>query len=324
MSKTKIEALLNDAFAPDELYVTDDSHKHAGHVGATQGGHFSVTIKSSAFDGKTHLEKHRMIYKVLEPIKSTIHALAIKVLMALFVMGVSTTAHADLKNGLVLWYKFNETSGNAIDSSGNNNNGTPTGTTIESNCIRGGCRGFNGSDYVTAASAPSASSTDSMTYSIWLKPSGYSNGGASDGSGTYFFDRTSATQGLYSLKAVSGQFSYQSRNDGGSNLQVISTTSGITLNVWTHIVMVREYGVSFRIYKNAVVEGSTATGAGSAISPPRITVGASVANGSGYVNGFIDDLRIYNRALSTQEIADLYRSGAVIKNAVLRNARINQ
>jgi len=76
--KAKIELLLDRAFKPTFLQVIDESHKHAGHAGASQGGHYQVTIVSKSFEGKRSLETHRMIYQALEPIKSSIHALAIK------------------------------------------------------------------------------------------------------------------------------------------------------------------------------------------------------------------------------------------------------
>jgi len=80
MIKSKIENLLTQAFKPTYLQVVDESHKHAGHAGASQGGHYQVTIVSQAFEGKKSLESHRMIYQALEPVKSSIHALAIKVM----------------------------------------------------------------------------------------------------------------------------------------------------------------------------------------------------------------------------------------------------
>lgn len=78
MIKAKIEHILTETFKPDFLEVIDESHKHAGHAGASQGGHYQVTIVSKAFKGKKLLEAHRMVYQALEPIKSSIHALAIK------------------------------------------------------------------------------------------------------------------------------------------------------------------------------------------------------------------------------------------------------
>jgi len=79
MTKAKIQVLLTEAFKPVYLEVVDESHKHAGHAGASQGGHYQVTIVSKAFEGKKLLESHRMVYKALEPVKLSIHALAIHV-----------------------------------------------------------------------------------------------------------------------------------------------------------------------------------------------------------------------------------------------------
>jgi BolA protein len=79
MIKAKIEHILTESFAPDFLEVVDESHKHAGHAGASQGGHYRVTIKSRSFEGRRLLESHRMIYQALEPLKPSIHALAIHI-----------------------------------------------------------------------------------------------------------------------------------------------------------------------------------------------------------------------------------------------------
>ncbi len=79
--KAKIEKILRDKFHPQSLEVTDDSAKHAGHnPDAQKGGtHFSVLVVSDAFNGKTLVERHRMIYAALKgPLGSSVHALAIK------------------------------------------------------------------------------------------------------------------------------------------------------------------------------------------------------------------------------------------------------
>ena len=76
--KAKIAELLQKTFNPSFLEVIDESHKHAGHAGASQGGHFVVHIVSSAFEGKKPIECHRMVYAAVAPVKSAIHALSIK------------------------------------------------------------------------------------------------------------------------------------------------------------------------------------------------------------------------------------------------------
>lgn len=77
-----IRARLDAAFAPCEITVQDDSHKHIGHAGARDGrGHFSVTIVSPAFEGNNPLTRHRQVYEALGDLMTTdIHALSIKAL----------------------------------------------------------------------------------------------------------------------------------------------------------------------------------------------------------------------------------------------------
>lgn len=74
-----IRARLEQSFAPSELEVRDDSHRHAGHEGARDGrGHFSVRVISDAFRGQAPLARHRAVYAALGDLMQTdIHALAI-------------------------------------------------------------------------------------------------------------------------------------------------------------------------------------------------------------------------------------------------------
>jgi BolA protein len=74
-----IEQALRAALAPDELEVVDDSHRHVGHAGAREGGHFSVRICSAAFAGLPRVARHRLVYDALRRLMpSGIHALAIE------------------------------------------------------------------------------------------------------------------------------------------------------------------------------------------------------------------------------------------------------
>ncbi len=75
-----IRERLTAALAPESLEIEDESHKHAGHAGARSGGgHFVITIIAPAFNGKSLLERHRMVYQALgEAMHTEIHALSIK------------------------------------------------------------------------------------------------------------------------------------------------------------------------------------------------------------------------------------------------------
>ncbi|THD68328.1 MAG: BolA family transcriptional regulator [Bradyrhizobium sp.] len=72
---------LREAFSPESLDVTDESHLHEGHTGHRPGGetHFRVHIVSPAFEGKSRIERHRMINATLAAeLAGHVHALAIK------------------------------------------------------------------------------------------------------------------------------------------------------------------------------------------------------------------------------------------------------
>ncbi len=78
---------LSSAFAPSEISVTDDSHRHAGHSGATredgsQGEtHFTVRIVSEKFAGLSRVERQRRVYAALaEEMRGQVHALSLTAL----------------------------------------------------------------------------------------------------------------------------------------------------------------------------------------------------------------------------------------------------
>ena len=79
--KDDIIKKLRNAFAPEHLDVTDESHLHAGHAGHRPGGetHFRLHIVSPAFEGKSRIDRHRLINTALAvELAGPVHALAIK------------------------------------------------------------------------------------------------------------------------------------------------------------------------------------------------------------------------------------------------------
>jgi BolA protein len=63
---------------PVSLDIRDDSAKHAGHAGNAGGSHFTITLASSQFHGKSQIMRHRIIYQALQDlIPARIHALSI-------------------------------------------------------------------------------------------------------------------------------------------------------------------------------------------------------------------------------------------------------
>ncbi|MCK5121966.1 MAG: BolA family transcriptional regulator [Methylococcales bacterium] len=77
-----IKQKLNEAIKPEIIELIDDSAAHAGHAGAKGGaGHYNVTIVAEAFEGKTLVQRHQLVYQALaDQMKNEIHALGINAL----------------------------------------------------------------------------------------------------------------------------------------------------------------------------------------------------------------------------------------------------
>jgi BolA family transcriptional regulator, general stress-responsive regulator len=80
---TRIEEKLTEALAPVSLHVIDESHHHAGHghPGDKRHGnesHFRVEVVSAAFEGKSRIDRHRMVNALLaQELEAGLHALAV-------------------------------------------------------------------------------------------------------------------------------------------------------------------------------------------------------------------------------------------------------
>lgn len=81
MSKAdEIRSKLVAALSPAVLDVVDDSESHRGHGGYQEGGesHYNLRIRASSFEGKSRIQRHRMVHTALGPeLIGRIHALAL-------------------------------------------------------------------------------------------------------------------------------------------------------------------------------------------------------------------------------------------------------
>lgn len=69
------------ALQPASITIEDESHRHAGHAGAKDGGHFKLDIVAEVFAGKNTLARHRIIYDAAgDLMRGRIHALSIRAL----------------------------------------------------------------------------------------------------------------------------------------------------------------------------------------------------------------------------------------------------
>ena len=81
--RESLERKISDTLNPDVLEIVDESHLHAGHAGARPGGdsHFKVLIVANAFDGKSRVDRQRLVNGLLaDEFAAGLHALSLTTL----------------------------------------------------------------------------------------------------------------------------------------------------------------------------------------------------------------------------------------------------
>src|SRR6266850_6648920 len=204
--------------------------------------------------------------------------------------------------GLVAAYSFNEGSGGTVaDSSGNNLTGTIVGATWTTGGRYGNALSFNGtSSYVDLGNPAALQLTGSITLEAWVNAAANpADDGQivakSNGSAGWQF-KTSPDTGPHTFGlAVSGNSS--------SVTQRYSTTVR-SLNTWYHVAGVYNATTgTMDIYVNGTLNDGILSGAiPNAQFNQNVNVNIGRRTGGYYFNGIIDELRIYNRALSQAEI----------------------
>jgi hypothetical protein len=197
-------------------------------------------------------------------------------------------------SGLVAAYGFNQGSGVQVaDASGQGNTGTISSATWKTAGKFGGAMSFNGtSAWVTVADAPSLDLTAGMTIEAWVNPTS----GTGWRSVVMKEDANGLAYALYSANNASRPAGFVHTNvDQGLN-----GTSAVPLNTWTHLAMTYD-GATLRMFVNGVQVSSTAMTGSVIATAGALRIGGNAEWGE-YYRGAIDELRIYNRALTAAEI----------------------
>ncbi len=250
--------------------------------------------------------------------------------VAFILIVLSCPVHADITTGLVGHWKLDEASGvTATDFSGNANTGTLINVADPATATSGwtssgrlnGALLFDGlDDYVNSGHGSSMNTTDAITIGVWV----------------YIFDTSLDNNNNY-YRAVLGRaidanygfllttfpgggivFNYKS---GG--VQYTQQTPTVSMNTWYHIVGTFD-GSSIKIYTNGQ-DTSYVGGFYRDHGSNDLLIGAR-AVGVGRFKGIIDDVRIYNRALTAADAFELYKwpgpASTTITNATLGAATL--
>jgi hypothetical protein len=220
----------------------------------------------------------------------------------------------------IAYYKFDEGyDSNTIYNSGSGGsglNGNPTGfdnpATYGSGWTDKGKFGkalnFDGSgDYIDTQNALSNFITASdATISVWLNPTGTAVSDAISYNGNGAISDTEANIGIYRTN-ISGTNKIWAYNWDGDEDKV-----GVSYNTneWTHITLVHTGGTLY-IYKNGVLGGSTASG-DTANLTFNLLIGEGYTTSGNYWQGSLDEVKVYNYALSADEVKVDYNRGSAL------------
>jgi len=194
----------------------------------------------------------------------------------------------NLSDGLVGYWKMDEASGNVLDASGNGNTGVVTGTPVIAGKYGNG-RSFNGAgDYANAGNATSLD-LDTFTASSWVKTTGTGyKMWMARGGGQYWLSHQSSSL-HFCLTTSTG------RKD-------LFTAVNYYDNKWHHVVNTYD-GAYMKMYMDGVEINSFAkTGTISGLTD--LLIGRYSSDYQ--FTGSLDEVRIYNRALSEREVKALY------------------
>jgi hypothetical protein len=217
-------------------------------------------------------------------------------LLALLVAALCSNASA----GLVGHWKFDETSGSkAKDSSGQGNDGSVVGNPKWVAGKIGGALEFDGSTYVNCGNKPSLNVRDEVTMSFWFKVEAFQNGWEAflaKGDGAYRASRSAETGNSVHMGVSSGNN--------------FDATIIVTDNQWHHYAGTYD-GAEARIYIDGTLQAQRAySGPVGNSSSYSLFIGENSQATGRLLHGLLDDVRIYDKAMSEQQVLALIATGA--------------
>jgi hypothetical protein len=210
-------------------------------------------------------------------------------------------------NGLVGYWGFN---GNANDQSGNGNNGTVNGATLTTDRFgnANSAYSFDGlNDYIDCGNSTSVSTPTNFTFSVWINPSSITNNNSEPYENVILSKYAGWNGYIFSILDEKGEIRIHNQPQIKRAM-----TDVLTPNTWINLIAIKD-NLNLSIYLNSTLIQSIDISSfnPSMISPTSLIFGkASWTNSpsepGGNFNGKIDDICFWNRALSQQEITNMY------------------
>jgi len=203
-------------------------------------------------------------------------------------------------SSLVGHWTFDEGAGTvALDSSGNGNDGIFVGDPQWVAGVVGGALEFNGDDYLDCGNGPSLQIQDAITIAFWFNVVAFENtweAFLSKGDSAYRVSRGGGN-GDATHFGISG-------TSGGGGSGWFNGNAIVTGGVWHHFAGTYD-GAEGRIYIDGVLDSTTEATGQINIETDGFWIGNNSQNPDRLLHGILDDVRLYNQALSADEISQL-------------------
>lgn len=211
-------------------------------------------------------------------------------------------------NGLVAWWGLN---GNANDDSGNNNNGTNNGAVLTADRFGSANSAYSFDGSASYISMPTSASLESpttrLTMSAWINLSGYSLVGQAFGP-ILTKSNSSANAFMYRFTVdINGISFYAGVNNWTSNT---GAAFNFSLNQWYLLTAVLDSFTSYFYLNDSLIATNTFTTNITNNALP-LEIGRDVPGSTEVFNGKIDDIGIWNVALTPQQVSNLYLGPAL-------------
>lgn len=244
----------------------------------------------------------------------------------------------EIRNNLVGYWKLDEASnsGNfAYDNTASGNKGTWSGSPLPTQagtaaCKVGGCLSFNGSssylDFGNQAIGPKINSAAGVTVSYWINLAGTPS---ANGYQVLAVKMGANSGGVDDKIDSSRKVTFGGRSTAADSFQNVTSNAVLATGAWYYVVGVYNYtNHTIAIYINGVAD----------VNPTSVSFGAATythswssgtdqigdfTGNSRFLNGKLDDVRIYNRVLLQAEITQLYRSTLYTRSFIVEDVYRN-
>jgi len=293
---------------------SSEAKAYLGDAGEIKSGTNSTSHSETTIDdlliGNDDCCGQRLLDGQIDNVRIYDRALSASEVKDLYNSGGQATRHQVSRSGLLGHWSMNDAGGlQAEDYSSNDNTGDVNGGLTWTDGIRGVALDLDGRNDYVQADSPTVP-TDDFTYSAWLNLDDTSDE-------TYFMHSAGSGGNELAMRVNSGNvdvFTNGSRR--------VTSAQTVPANEWTHVTVTRNSG-TIKIHVNGNEDSNTGSDSGSlSIRSCPLIIGADVDSGcsgdlGNWTDGTVDDMRVYDYAMSARDVQSLYQAGETTVNRAL-------